>query len=319
MGVKSLERQVQGQEKILKQIKQEIQALEQQLGAGNKRYLNIVQKKQDLEQKMNQLAYEQVELKKQLEKHLTQARQLLSHQVLVHMSAQTEPGVMLARGLLLEELNQQVLIVQDQLAQNELATANLEQLHQRYQLYQENEGEVIAILNELENQKKMVVQQYLSESEKKDELHSRYQKVKAQFLRSQAQGVKLATELKFSAPLNEYTKMDYGSKGISFSYKGQHPVLTTQTGTVVYSGELSTFGNVVMVDHGKETRSVILGDFIPQVETGTQVSQGDVVGYTSDRVAQGQVYFEVRHKNNVQNTIQLMESRVLDQSALARR
>ena len=106
---------------------------------------------------------------------------------------------------------------------------------------------------------------------------------------------------------------------MSFTFRGRHPVLSTHDGEIVYSGELSTFGNVVMIDHGDETRSVILGDFIPKAEQGTRVKVGDVVGYTSERLQQGQIYFEVRKNNTVANTIQLMDSNSLDKNALAKR
>ena len=65
----------------------------------------------------------------------------------------------------------------------------------------------------------------------------------------------------------------------------------------MYQGTLSNFGNVVMIDHGKETRSIILGKFIPKLSKGAVVKAGDVVGYTRDsRNQEEKLYFEVRKR-----------------------
>jgi murein DD-endopeptidase MepM/ murein hydrolase activator NlpD len=59
------------------------------------------------------------------------------------------------------------------------------------------------------------------------------------------------------------------------------------------------------------------------VSKGLQVKVGDVLGYTSYNPRReknnGKVYFEVRKKNKVQNTIELMNASSLDREVLASR
>ena len=92
-------------------------------------------------------------------------------------------------------------------------------------------------------------------------------------------------------------------------FRKSQPVYTTKPGKVIYSGTLSTFGNVVVIDHGKEMRSVILGDFKVDVKKGAKVQIGQVLGYARLRSGEeGKVYFEVRKKNKVYKTINLIKA-----------
>src|SRR5690606_22476463 len=81
-------------------------------------------------------------------------------------------------------------------------------------------------------------------------------------------------------------------------------------GTVVYVGGLSTYGNVVMIDHGNDTRTVVLGPFTPATEKGRKVRAGDKIG---SMASAGRLYFEVRKQNVAQDTLPLV-----DKGALAR-
>lgn len=112
--------------------------------------------------------------------------------------------------------------------------------------------------------------------------------------------------------MDEYTGMEFDKKGVTFKYKGRKPVMSTASGKIIYQGTLSNFGNVIMIDHGKETRSIILGKFVPKISKGAIVRTGDILGYTrNSRNQEEKLYFEVRQKNKVQNTILLLNRKSL--------
>ena len=73
-----------------------------------------------------------------------------------------------------------------------------------------------------------------------------------------------------------------------------------------------------MIDHGNDTRTVLLGQFDFSVKNGDVVNQSQVVGYTSPKsnsaLSEGKIYFEVRKSNLAQNTYLL-----LDKKSLARK
>ena len=315
----TLKTHINNQEKEIKKLTSDMSKLESELGLGHKKYLDTLQRKREIELKLNEITEQQKQMDVQLKEKLARAQNSLKQQVLTALNSDSSPGAMLAQKLILKNLTEEIQIINRQIEDNQLMIANVEDLHIRYREYYSTEVELTALLTELEDKKRVVVDQYLAEKKKKEEISARYDKVRNQITLSKAKTENRATDLKFSSPLADYTKMDYGDKGLAYSYKGRHPVLSTQTGEIVYSGELSTFGYVVMIDHGNETRSVILGDFIPKATKGQKVYTGDVVGYTSASQSTGQVYFEVRKQNQVQNTAYLMEPKALDQSILARR
>jgi murein DD-endopeptidase MepM/ murein hydrolase activator NlpD len=64
-----------------------------------------------------------------------------------------------------------------------------------------------------------------------------------------------------------------------------------------------------MIDHGNNTRTVILGDMEISVKKGEMVRKGSIIGHTKgDSSKEGNLYFEVRNKDKVQKTISLMEA-----------
>jgi septal ring factor EnvC (AmiA/AmiB activator) len=109
-------------------------------------------------------------------------------------------------------------------------------------------------------------------------------------------------------PLRNYLSYKGSSKGMTFKYKKVAPVHATERGKIVYSGELSSYGKVIMIDHGHDIRSVILGDLNIKATKGSVVKKGDILGYVnSDAGITKTLYYEVRKKNIAQNTVQLLK------------
>jgi septal ring factor EnvC (AmiA/AmiB activator) len=242
--------------------------------------------------------------------------------ILNKLNAEASPAKILAEKILFKSLSQSLQSLRERIQHNKKSEDELNQLIKDFQDYSKTEVELATFLNELENKKKTVVDNYLGEIEKEKELQKRFSKLKVQFAMARAQARKdLGT--RFQSPLKGFTKFEHKNKGITFYYDGRRPVTSSAAGEIVYSGELSAYGNVVMIDHGDDTRSVVLGQFIPKVSKGLMVKVGDVLGYTSYNPRReknnGKVYFEVRKKNKVQNTIELMNASSLDREVLASR
>ena len=122
----------------------------------------------------------------------------------------------------------------------------------------------------------------------------------------------LAVNVRFKSPLESFLKIEYNQKGVTFKYKGKLPLKAAASGKIVYKGVLSNFGNVLMIDHGKQTRTIILGKFSSNSKKGSVVKKGQILGYTrGSRLKEEKLYFEVRKKNKVQNTFQLIERKSL--------
>ena len=84
--------------------------------------------------------------------------------------------------------------------------------------------------------------------------------------------------------------------GLSFSVKGDEPVLACARGVVTQSLTLPGLGPTLIVDHGDELLSVYAGLTAVSVEAGQPVAAGDRLGTAGQRSLYGQreLYFELR-------------------------
>lgn len=91
-------------------------------------------------------------------------------------------------------------------------------------------------------------------------------------------------------------------KGIDIATGKEMPVRSIAEGKVVYSGELSGYGKVTIIDHGHQYYSLLanLGELTKK--TGDDVSTGDTIGRTDDLGTP--VYFEIRARNVAVNPLQ---------------
>ena len=102
-------------------------------------------------------------------------------------------------------------------------------------------------------------------------------------------------------PLESYRQSIVTKKGITFRCQDRVAILAPANGRVAYLGQLGNLGEVAIIDHGGEYRSILLGKATYTVGNGANISKGDVIGHAkvdglSDK-SSGQIYFEIRHKN----------------------
>ncbi len=122
---------------------------------------------------------------------------------------------------------------------------------------------------------------------------------------------------KLITPIVNYSDYHVKNKGVTFIYKKQQPVYAVGSGRVVYAGSLSKYGNIILIDHGESIRSVVLGTIDIKINKGDFVEKGHIVGYvfgnsaTSRSKKTEKLYFEMREKRVVQNSIEWLDEKVL--------
>jgi murein DD-endopeptidase MepM/ murein hydrolase activator NlpD len=119
-------------------------------------------------------------------------------------------------------------------------------------------------------------------------------------------GLDIPDHLKFSSPLGAFSQVLASEKGITYKFQQRQPLLAPRSGRVIYNGELANYGKVLMLDHGGDVRTVLLGRFQSDLVKNAHVSPGDVLGYTEETT--DSIYFEVRKKNVAQKTIHWMDT-----------
>lgn len=179
-----------------------------------------------------------------------------------------------------------------------------------------NEEELAQVIKELEHRKKVAMELYLSKVQNKKIVESKVQtsklktkiaEVKKTF--SQAPVVEKKPDRVFKKPVDDFKTYTASAKGVTFKYNSVQPVKAVGGGKVVFAGDLASYGQVVLIDHGNDLRTVLLGKMDIKVKKNDTVNDGDVLAYTQNDSKEDQnLYFEVRKKNTAQNTILWLES-----------
>ncbi len=189
--------------------------------------------------------------------------------------------------------------------------ARIDEFALKLEELKKNEVELQTVISDLETRKKSTMEVYLAKVEKRNQLEEKFQERKLQtkitsVKKSFSPVAKVAAKAErvFARPLEDFLSFQSSPKGVTFKYKAVQPVKAVGAGKVVFSGDLASYGQVVMVDHGNDLRSVILGKMSVKVKKNDQVKDGEVLGYTQGQGAEpDHLYFEIRKKNTAQNTI----------------
>src|SRR5690606_21768255 len=84
----------------------------------------------------------------------------------------------------------------------------------------------------------------------------------------------------FHRPVDDFMSFTASPKGVTFKYQAAQPVKAVGSGKVVFAGDLAAYGQVVLIDHGQDLRTVLLGKMNIRVKKNDTVRDGDVLAYT---------------------------------------
>lgn len=301
----------------IKEIEKTILKLERKLGSENEKYLDIIKAKTVLDKKFIKLNKEYKRREVILKKQLDENSKMMALNLVQGFNENVSASDLLVKKILLKQLVKTKKQIKRLIHSNIILKKRMNNLKDRFYSYNKTQSFITKLLRDLENQKSILAKNYVRKIKQKESLAD---KIKSKRKRKRKIVLKGNDKLKFFSPISSYESIDYNKKGVSFKFLGKKVVRSTKAGVVVYSGKLSTYGNVIMIDHGKDTRSVILGQFKPSVKKGKKLRKGQVIGQTrhtfsSSKIA-GKLYFEVRKKNKVQNTILLMDKKFLKKNNL---
>lgn len=179
---------------------------------------------------------------------------------------------------------------------------NINNLEQKITSKKHTEDQTYRQIIDLENRKKMIGKNYISLVEQKDVLQNELDILVAK--QRAVKKVRLTTqENSFGLPLKTYKSIKKGSKGLTIKFKGTQPIHAPAAGKVIYVGELASYGQVIMVDHGGDIKSVLLGEISIKIKKGQSVKNKQILGYTvSENEMAKALYFEVRKNNKAEDT-----------------
>jgi len=300
-------------EKKIFKITGELEELEKNLEEKNKAYLENLKQKRSIEDKLAEYRTIIENEKGQLQVKIDHAQDSFRHALLNDVDQNDYPKNILGRKMIKKILRKDLEVFYQGKIRLITLGNELIDLENKFLEHINNENQLVELLNHLEMEKKDLASNYYREEEKKKKWRLKFNKLKSKLVQGKQQKKSSMRIGRFASPLEEFSDLTYQNKGITFKYKGINQVFAARSGKVVYSGKLSTYGNVVIIDHGKSTRSVVLGSFDIRIKKGEKVEKGDVIGYTS-KAESGKLYFEVRKKDKVQKTILFMDGNFISKN-----
>ena len=308
-----LRKSLQQEKRKLGSISKNIEKVESKLEGLNKKILRLGSSKTSLENSIYELKKSLLASMANLTRGKQEVKGLLTSIAVNNLGEEQDSAALLSNKILKKELKKRLVKYNKQIQATKKQQNRLAQVEQDFKLYETKEKMLLETIANLEETKRLEAQKYIQSKNNYQEALQKWESHKVKKTKNE-KGDKLRSLLGiFSPPLESHTSMDFRKKGVTFLFSKKQPVRAARAGKVIHKGELSTFGNVVMIDHGKETISVCLGDFDPKLTKGSFVKEGDVLGYTliKKRGSPGKLYFEVRQKDKAQPTIHLLDEQAL--------
>ncbi len=336
------------QNKQITALSKEVSEVDVDLGLNNKKYQKLGEDRALLDTALSNAKKNVDHDSESLKKSYAHSKNLLMGALLNKLENTDRPAAMLSRKILIENLQRRLNDLSGMMKTNKAMQADVIDLTAKLQDSMSTEKELLAILNELEqrrqelrgslansHQKKTITQ--LKFDEIKNKLSIAQQSSKKAKMREQLAPMQITEEIKIPSappgqlsklspladdqyypPIGTYNTIEYQKKGVTFNFQGKSEVRATRAGKIVYTGALANYGNVLMIDHGNDTRTVLLGQFDIAVKNGEQVKETQIVGYTQPESnslgngrGNGRIYFEVRKNNLAQNTYMLLDKKSL--------
>ncbi len=290
-----------------------LSSLEKEIGAKNNLYLSSIEQIKQFEADIKLYKDHLKEIQKQVKLSQEENTKILKSYLLESESESTE---LWQRKVHLELLKQAQVKLKDRETQLANFESKVNEFDQKLSSLKQDEEELAKVIDELETRKRIAMEKYLEQVEKKKKVEKivSTQKVKtrlAEVKKTFGQGpvVQKRPDRVFPNPLDDFMTYTASPKGVTFKYSSIQPVKAVGPGKVVFAGDLSNYGQVVLIDHGNDLRTVLLGKMNVRVKKNDVVKNGDILAYTQNNSKEAQnLYFEVRKKNTAQNTILWLET-----------
>ncbi len=285
-----------------------LSTLEKEIGSKNNLYLSSLEQIKQFEADVKLYKDELSRKQKELKEAQVENKKILKSYLLESENETTEPWQKRVHLELLKKAQIKLKVKESELSGFELKVSEFDV---KLSTLRKNEEELSQVIKELEERKKNVMNNYLAKVETKKKIESKVQtsKLQSRFAQvkkelSDAPVIKTRPDRLFHRPVDDFLAFTPSSKGVTFKYQTIQPVKAVGSGKVVFAGDLAAYGQVLLIDHGEDLRTVLLGKMAIRVKKNDTVQDGQIVAYTTNDSKQAQnLYFEVRKKNTAQNTI----------------
>ena len=285
-----------------------LSTLEKEIGSKNNLYLSSIEQIRQFESDI--MLYRKELLKKQgeVKRGQQENKKILQSYLLESENESTEPW---QKKVHLELLKQAQIKLQSKEQELLSFQVKVDDFDRKLAELRKNEEELSFVIKEMEARKKLMMETYLAkvDSKKKIEAKVQSQKIhqKIALVKKQMSDAPIVLgkpDRIFPRPVEDFLSVVSSTKGVTFKYQATQPIKAVGEGKVVFAGDLAAYGQVLLIDHGNDLRTVLLGRMNIRVKKNDSVRAGEVLAYTLNDSKEAQnLYFEVRKKNTAQNTI----------------
>ena len=286
------------------QLGARLNSLERELGQQNNKYLAAIQKIHEMEAELEKQESQLNATREEQSKREQELGQILRsyHLAVVEGDAVPTPQY-------LELVKQNRSKAAHKIQETEALSKSVVEFQERLATLRRDEQDLLKLTADLEVRKKGLTEVYLTrlEEKQKTDVKAQNHRIQQQVKKITRPGVAaedIAPKMRFMPPLDQIASTTPSDKGVTFKFGQLQAIRAPRAGRIVYNGELASYGKVLMIDHGDDIRTVMLGRFNSRLQKNAQVEMGDTLGYTDD--GGDSLYFEVRKKNVAQNTINWM-------------
>lgn len=336
MNVFEMKRNLEAQNRELNTLAKEVHSVDVSLGLNNKKYFKLAEERARLEEGLASARRNADFDALNLKKNYNHARSLLMGVLLNKLENTENASDILARKIMITKLQERLNDLSGMIKSNKELILEVERLSSKLQESMATEKELLGLMSELEERKKELRGDLEIKNQSASEMKLRLDEEKNKLAMNQKNKAMLKVREKLSPmqmtevikvpshslaggeyfpPIYSYNNIEYQKKGVTFNFIGKNEVRATRAGKIVYTGALANYGNVLMIDHGNDARTVLLGQFDYAVKNGDSVKEAQVVGHTNPRsnggLGEGRIYFEVRKNNLAQNTYMLLDKKFL--------
>jgi murein DD-endopeptidase MepM/ murein hydrolase activator NlpD len=276
-------------ESNMTQIKAAIESIDKKIGANNDSYLDSLKKEKFLEEKISELESDLKKSKKSILFQMGKMKKKVNF-LLLEKFKNDFVTKEVQEKILLKELSVEGKKLEDILSANLKSQNSLELLHQKFSSLVQEKKQVYEILGDLELKKTKKSHEFGSYISQNKVLKEKIDEI-ATITKIEGNSFSLIT------PIDRFDNVAKHESGLNFFFEGRSPIRAMERGKVVYSSSLANYGNVVMIEHDKDLRSLVLGKFSSKVTRGDIVTKNSTIGYFQ-KPGRNSLYVELREKEN---------------------
>jgi len=285
----------------------QIKSLETSLNKNNDIYLKRLEQLKSYEAKVEKLMGDLKIGQEEINNEKAQLKRI-AQTYIMEKNDEQDDNSLISQVLLEKSITKKLAKLEEMNKENSSLVEVISQYSKELASIKEQEDTLYELIVSLENQKKEVSQNYISNLETKNTLEEKLENALAQTRAKRSTikptGLNLDIDFDIILPIKKFSDYKGGKEGVTFKYDSVEPLIACANGSVEYAGELASYGNVIILKHGKDIRSVILGEISSKVKKGQAVRQGEIIGYTIAKPGiKKSLYYEIRKKNKVQNTL----------------